>query len=627
MSVIPTTDRPVDHPHAAEAPSRQSPAQRTAVIAIALLVGCFVLGALVVVVGPDAQVMLRRWKRIPVSPQVADSIPSSSLERSSPARPVDRSVTLAADAQISPPRRRAVLSQSPIVPLPDEPQIDVADATDPEMPVDPDLVAEPSKSSNPTSQSVDPVASLMEAAAELVNRSWQDFDYPVRWGAAETSKPRMIYANHRNRLLNAVAHLKPSSLSLEFARKDHAAALAQFDEDPRLDYVFGLALWKHGQFAEAIEMFQTAARLDEKPFLPAALAVAWGRFMTHDERRGLDQLHYVARVLAESTDGYPATAQKEQAAIAMGRAMGYLGKPGRVPELAETIELTMVTLRRRLPVELQAAYDSGLSDVDQRESELLRFVELPFEQLQSQHATRRDELQAKIDSLRTEMRDARNTVVRTRRTHVESIGGILKDATDLRGQMEKLRPTIKKLQESITKYATPQAHVEKKTMPSHFDLAVGPAGQTSLVQSNATMTLRLNETAAERATRISQLSKTRDELKKIQDELSKLREKQRDLVDRRNAEERQHRADGIDARNDRVARVEEQRALERELNQLSKALRRTKALHDGVDSIAAYIPWNVEIEAEALRLALDPRSANRQAKDGGRELSPATGQK
>lgn len=627
MSVLPTTDRPVDHHDAAAAPTRQSPAQRTAVIAIALLVGCFVMGAMVVVVGPDVQAMLRRWKRISVSPQVADSVPSSSFERGASARPVDRSVTLAADAQISPPRRRVVPSQSAVIPLSDESQIDVADATNPEMPVDPNPAAEPSKSLNPPTQSVDSMTSLIEAAAEMVNRSWQDFDYPVRWGAAETSKPRMIYANHRNRLLNAVAHLKPSSLSLEFARKDHAAALAQFDEDPRLDYVFGLALWKHGQTSEAIEMFQTAARLDGKPFLPAALAVAWGRFMTHDERRGLDQLHYVARVLAESTDRYPPMAQKEQAAIAMGRAMGYLGRPGRVPELAETIELTTITLRRRLPVELQAAYDSGLSDVDQRESELLRFVELPFDELQSQHASRRDELQAKIDSLRTEMRDARNTVVRTRRTHVESIGDILKDATDLRGQMEKLRPTIKKLRESITKHATPQAHIENKTMPSHFNLAVNPSGQTSLVQTNATMTLRLNETAAERAARISQLSKTRDELKKIQDELSKLREKQRDLVDRRNAEDRQHRVDGIDARKDRVARVEEQRALERELSQLSKALRRTKALHEGVDSIAAYIPWNVEIEAEALRLALDPRSVTRQAKNGSKELFPSTGQK
>jgi hypothetical protein len=151
----------------------------------------------------------------------------------------------------------------------------------------------------------DPTAGLLQTAAELVTLSWQDFAYPMKWAAPDTSKTRMQYGNHRNRLLKAIAHTSPSTLSLEMARKDYAAARAQFDQDPRLDYAFGLVLWKHEQYSEAIEMFQTAARLDGVPFLPAALAVAWGRFLVHDERRGLDQLAHVARLLASSATSIP----------------------------------------------------------------------------------------------------------------------------------------------------------------------------------------------------------------------------------------------------------------------------------------------------------------------------------
>ena len=118
-------------------------------------------------------------------------------------------------------------------------------------------------------------ADLLQAAAQLVSLGWQDFDYPAKWFAAETSKPRMLYNNHRNRLLNAIAHPRPSELSLAQLRKDYAGAREQFADDPRIDYAFGLALWHHGERSEALEVFQTAARLEQTPFLPAALAVGW----------------------------------------------------------------------------------------------------------------------------------------------------------------------------------------------------------------------------------------------------------------------------------------------------------------------------------------------------------------
>lgn len=590
-----------------------------------LMVG-FVAAAFMTVAGPDVWALWRRARRAAGPQPVVEVTPSTLDDRTPVDRPLNRTFALAADAQILPPRRRvsAVATPAGTLAEPADALTVIANAAV----ADPVPVPNAQNLSEPASaETADPATTLLDAAAQLVSRSWQDFDYPAPWYAGKTSKKRMVYSNHRNRLLNAVAHPQPSALSLEFARKDYAAALTEFADDPRLDYAFGLALWKHGQFAEAIDMFQTAARLDEKPFLPAALAVAWGRFLNHDERRGLDQLQHIARVLASSSESYPPDAQKEQAAIAMGRALGYLSKPDRVPELADTVQLTAITLRKRLPDGLQGAFDSGFSDVNQRESELLRLVELPHDRFQAEHSAQRDDLQLKIESLRTEMRDARNTVSRTHRTHVETIADVLKEVTDVRGQVEKLQPSIKKLRESITKLTTPQPHVEKKTMPSHFDLVTGQGGQTSLVQSNATMTVLLAETASERAARISKLSKTRDELKKIHEDLSKLRDQQQDLIARRNAEDRQHRSDKDAARQQRVVRLEEQRVLERKLQELSKALRRTMTLREGFDTIAAYIPWNVEIEGEALRQALNPMPGGRRTEFGRGESAASRGLK
>ncbi|MDB5343311.1 MAG: hypothetical protein JWP89_1688 [Schlesneria sp.] len=626
MSASQTNDLPEDDQSIAEVSAPRNFSERIAIVVVAILVIGFVAAAFMSVVGPDVRELWRRAKRVPGTQPVVDVTPSTLDDRAPVARSSDQRLTLAADAQIVPPQRRISTLATPAGSLsePADALVVMANAAV----ADPFQVPNAQNSSEPASAEIaDPATTLLDAAAQLVSRSWQDFDYPAPWYAGKTSKKRMVYSNHRNRLLNAVAHPQPSTLSLEFARKDYAAALTEFADDPRLDYAFGLALWKHGQFAEAIDMFQTAARLDEKPFLPAALAVAWGRFLNHDERRGLDQLQHVARVLAASSETYPPDAQKEQAAIAMGRALGYLSKPDRVPELADTVQLTAITLRKRLPDGLQGAFDSGFSDVNQRESELLRFLELPHDRLQAEHSAHRDDLQLKIDLLRTEMRDARNTVSRTHRTHVETIADVLKEVTNVRGQVEKLRPKIEKLRESITKLATPQPHVEKKTMPSHFDLVTGQGGQTALVQSNSTMTLLLAETASERASRISKLSKSRDELKKIHEDLSNLRDQQQDLVARRNAEDRQHRSDRDAARQQRVARLEEQRVLERTLQDLSKALRRTKMLREGFDTIAAYIPWNVEIEGEALRLALNPKPVGRRTEAGSGESAASRGLK
>ena len=128
----------------------------------------------------------------------------------------------------------------------------------------------------------------------------------------------------------------------------------------------------------------------------------------------------------------------------------------------------------------------------------------------------------------------------------------------------------------------------------------------------STVTALVPETASARAARMSQLNKVREERKKIEQDLSKLREQQADLVARRHTAEQEHKLGKDEARRERVARIQEQRELERKLELLNQALRRTLALREGVDTIAAYIPWNIEVEGEALWQALAAKPPRRR---------------
>ena len=474
-------------------------------------------------------------------------------------------------------------------------------------------------------------ADLLQAAAQLVNLGWQDFDYPVKWFAAETSKPRMLYNGHRNRLLNAIAHPRPSELSLAQLRKDYATACEQFDDDPRLDYAFGLALWHHGERSEALEAFQTAARLEDVPFLPAALAVGWGRLLNGEEKRGLDQLNHVAKLLKSSEGPYPTQAQKEHAALCLGRAFGFLNGPGRTSELAETAELTARNIRERLPAELLLVFEEGFDQIGLRQSELLQFASLPENALATEHRQQSEELQTRIDTLRDEMQQTREELARDHLSYLSKVTGFLSDALKARAESSTLQPMLQKFRDSITQLNQPKPHVVVRSPSGELvasnsgtsaETGSRTTGSTSTTASNSnsqrsrtnqngqTNTGRrqqiflMPETPVERASRMAKLEKARNELKRIQDELTTLRERHKELLDQRHQADAEKAAETKETRKLQADRVREQRDLEKRLRELNTALRQTQGLRNSLDTIAAYVPWTIEVEGEALRMAL-----------------------
>jgi len=478
-------------------------------------------------------------------------------------------------------------------------------------------------------------ADLLQAA-RLVNLGWQDFDYPVKWFAAETSKPRMLYNGHRNRLLNAIAHTRPSELSLAQLRKDYATACEQFADDPRLDYAFGLALWHHGARSEALDVFQTAARLEDVPFLPAALAVGWGRLLNGEEKRGLDQLNHVAKLVKTSEGPYPTPTQKEQAALCLGRAFGFLNGPGRTSELAEAAELTARNIRERLPAELLPVFEDGYDQIGLRQSELLQFASLPENALATEHRQQSEELQTRIDALRDEMQQTRQELARDHLSHLSNVTGFLSDALKARVQSSTLQPMIQQIKDSIMQLAQPQPHVVVRSPSGELvadNSGMAATNGSRTTRSNSTTTSNANgqgsrtsqngrtnsgrrqqnflmsETPVERAARMAKLEQARVELKRIQEELTTLRERHKELLDQRHKADAEKAAETKETRKLQADRAREQRDLEKRLRELNTALRQTQGLRNSLDTIAAYVPWTIEVEGEALRLALTKKQS------------------
>ena len=206
------------------------------------------------------------------------------------------------------------------------------------------------------------------------------------------------------------------------------------------------------------------------------------------------------------------------------------------------------------------------------------------------------------------MKEAKNVLTRNHVTHVATVKDILDEVVDVRGQMDKLQPTIEQIKDRVFNLSQPGVHVETIPLPTQYFLVPqGPLSQ--VVQFNGTSNFLVPETPSELAARISQLNKAREELKKIEKELADLREQQRDLVAQRHEADSKEQLEKAGEQRVRLSLLKEQRELEQRLKSLDKALRRTNSLRDGMETVAAYVPWNVEVEGEAIWQSLMPKGA------------------
>lgn len=516
-----------------------------------------------------------------------------------------------ADAQLSAPRgRRRESSASNSPPVDDASGNFGAPVTTPEPAAAgvPQLPpASPDTSGDLTNTSE--AASPRETATELVRLAWHDFEYPVR--VVSETRARVTYNAHRTRLLKAISHPRPSTVSLDLARRDFTLAQQQFAEDPRLDYAFGLMLWKHGKTDEAIVTFRRAGRLEATPFLPAALAEAWAHFLTDDPQRGLNQLNHVARVLASRTtsDSYPTVGLREQTCLVMGRALGYLSGPGHHQDLAMPLELTIQNIESALPTGLREPLYQGRGQVGAHQVALATLRDATLQTLHQEHVTACETLRGQIQTLRTDLQAARQDLERQTTGHAADLRQARAESSSIAAELAAVPEQLERLREVAMELTRPTPNPRTMTAPVHYHAIPGADGVSRVVPSRRSLVFLGPETAADRADRLEQLQDVRSQRDELLRELTRLREKQQELLALRREVDQDHDRTVLGARQRRVSLQRDHRVLEQQLAAVERDFRRFTRLRDSVDTIAAYVPWDPEIEAEALARAWMGNSA------------------
>ena len=333
---------------------------------------------------------------------------------------------------------------------------------------------------------------------------------------------------------------------------------------------------------------------------------------------------------------YPTEPQREYAALCLGRAFGFLTGPGRTSELGEAADLTARNVRDHLPANLLNEFELGFAQVGQRQSDLLQFASLPENALATEHRQQSDELQTRIDTLREEMELTRSELARDHLSYLTTVTKYVTDTLKARAESSKLNPLAQKLKASIMQLYRPQPHVVMRS-PSGELVPVSSStttstssrtGRTTSLGSNSSSSrsssrngqnsrgntnsrpqiFLMPETTEERAARVAKLEKARTELKRIQTELAMLRERHKTLLDQKHQAEADQKAETKEQQQAQADRRREQRDLERKLKELNTALRQMQSLHNTLDTVAAYVPWTIPVEGEALRQALARKS-------------------
>jgi len=499
-----------------------------------------------------------------------------------------------ADAQIVPPRSRSVAHdlKSPMPPVHNEPAPvavlpNVANAQERALPT-----------AEPEPPPVSAERGMRVWAERQVRLAWKDFHYPVQ--LPSDLQTWHAYQGSRTRLLKAVALRTPSALSLEQACKAYAGACSEFDDDPRLDYAFGLMLWRHGRPEEAIRAFRSAGRLDTVPFLPAALAEAWAHFLNSDPRRGLHQLALISRVVAQLPDAYPPESVRVEACVRIGRAFGYLDETTLTAELRDVVNLTLRNVEQSLSDQLRVPLWQGREEVRRHRSELLSLNSDSERVWAAEQARDEQRIRDQLNELRQAMTDASHELARQERSDAKAARDLNKEGMKLRTQLQRIPGQLQRLAEQAWQLTRPEDQFRTSSAPQHYHSLPGPDGKPVVVMTQRTLTYQVAESAEDQVRRRDRGDQVRAQREQLRTKLDELRARYQESLARRDAAEQDQTRMQRAAQQTRAERRQELRELEQELAALDRDFRRVQRLRAGLDTLAAHVPWDPEIEAAAL---------------------------
>ncbi|MFN0053815.1 MAG: hypothetical protein ACKV0T_16675 [Planctomycetales bacterium] len=192
-------------------------------------------------------------------------------------------------------------------------------------------------------------------------------------GAVAADRPRPVVsatlAERISELLEEGYQSGPKHF--QAAQKQLAQVHKLADQEPLLEYAWGLVLLKQSQPKPAAGQFEAALNRGGEPFWPAWRGLIWSLLSDRQYEKGLKRLDEFARMVQKSAPVEEPTASQREAASWMGQALEALDNSVSAKPLQELIDQHAVTLRQTLSDELYEAFDLGREVVQERAHQLL----------------------------------------------------------------------------------------------------------------------------------------------------------------------------------------------------------------------------------------------------------------
>lgn len=438
--------------------------------------------------------------------------------------------------------------------------------------------------------------SIGRAEEDFSEPEAEDFAYPVPWLKTGPAKQRMLFASHRNLMLKNGWEGSPAK-ALTAAKVEYDAARKLCPDDPRIEYAYGLALWKYDKRSEAIKQFDAAARMNGKqpPFLPAAQAAAWGRLMDGQHDAGLKQIVTVATVLSKTKGDYPTLIQKSDSALFLGRAVEFLSGPGSAPETADSDKKLLDEVASLIPVDLKDEFQSGRNQIDERHAELKALAARPADEVEAEHRQKKEEIEKQLTDCRNETKRINDEIETDGREQKEWLKQTMKKIGQLERDLAQIQRELPSVSAAVSHYSSPKKHYEtreRRVKKKDED------GRTYYDYEKETV--ERPETPSEQSARQANLSRARaygnvllQRQAAASDELNSLK------AERRTSNSDFQKSQAA-RRHDRGKQFRVQRDLAVKMKQLEQDYVSPEELQARVDTIAPYVPWDPDLEREAL---------------------------
>lgn len=222
--------------------------------------------------------------------------------------------------------------------------------------------------------------------------------------AAASSSPTSPFPEAAPALVTGVEELLeegfkvgPRQLSL-IKKKLEAARAQSADDDPRLDYAYGIILVRQSQIKAAVVQFESAVNRKGPAYWPAWQALIWGQLIDRQYDKGLRRLDEFAKLAGTTEEGAEVSDAQRDAARWMGEILEALDLTVAGKKFHDTIVEHDATIREALGDELSEVLDTGRDIVHERDLEFTQKAGQSRDELEKKLARRRKGQKGKFDS-------------------------------------------------------------------------------------------------------------------------------------------------------------------------------------------------------------------------------------